>query len=50
MSLGASDEDLARLGEAYLHSLQFGICEEKGALKVYGAGICGCLADLKKIK
>jgi phenylalanine-4-hydroxylase len=46
-SLGASDEDLKRLGNIYWFTIEFGITREKGERKLFGAGILGSPTEIK---
>jgi phenylalanine-4-hydroxylase len=50
LSLGASDEDIKRLGYAYVYTIELGLCLEDGKQKAFGAAIASCAADLKKIE
>jgi phenylalanine-4-hydroxylase len=49
LSLGASDEDIKKLGYAYLFTIELGLCLEDSKPKVIGAAIASCATDLKKI-
>ena len=47
-SLGASDEDIEKLGQNYLSSVEFGVAKNKeGKIKLYGAGILSSITEIK---
>lgn len=50
MSLGASDEDIKKLGYAYLFTIELDLCLESNKRKAYGAAIASCTADLKRLE
>lgn len=46
-SLGASDDQLLKLAAIYWFTVEFGICNQDGKNKAYGAGILGGLGELE---
>nr|AVK72354.1 tryptophan hydroxylase [Meara stichopi] len=46
-SLGASEDDVAKLSKLYFFTVEFGFCKEGDKNKVYGAGLLSSIAELK---
>jgi phenylalanine-4-hydroxylase len=46
---GASDEAMKRLELVYWYTLEFGLVEEGGALKTYGAGILSSFGEMERL-
>nr|AGT02512.1 phenylalanine 4-monooxygenase [Angomonas deanei] len=45
-SLGADDELLGKLAKLYWYTLEFGLCEQGGGRRVYGAGILSSAGEI----
>lgn len=48
--IGASEEAIERIGRLYWYTLEFGVVREKGALKVYGAGLLSSFGELGRFE
>jgi phenylalanine-4-hydroxylase len=47
LSLGQSDENIAKIGALYLYTIEFGSFKEGEDIKCYGAGIASCIDEIK---
>jgi len=46
-SLGANDDEIAKLVSCYFFTVEFGLCQEGDQMKVYGAGLLSSAAELQ---
>ena len=46
-SLGADEDQIAKLGALYWYTVEFGVCKEDSDIKAYGAGIASSIGELK---
>jgi len=49
-ALSATPEQLARVARVYWYTLEFGLCEEGGAVKAYGAGLLSSFGELGRFE
>jgi len=49
LSLGASEEDLVKIGALYWYTVEFGACREGSQIRGFGAGIASSIAEMQVI-
>ncbi|XP_074658774.1 tryptophan 5-hydroxylase 1-like [Tubulanus polymorphus] len=48
-SIGASDDDIKKLANLYVFTVEFGLCKQDDELRVYGAGLLSSAGELKHV-